>query len=728
MRASLARTLLVLLVAAAVAAYFAFDLQQHLSLSALKAQRDALAAYAGARPVAAIGSYFAAYVLVTALSLPGAAIMTIAGGAIFGLLTGSVVVSFASSIGATLAFLAARFLFRDAVQRRFSRRLKRLNEGVERDGAFYLLSLRLVPVFPFFVINLAAALTPLRTWTFYWVSQLGMLPATVVYVNAGTQLARVSSPGDILSPSLLGAFALLALLPLLARAAIQWLKSRRVRMHFKRPSRFDYNLIVIGGGSAGLVTSYIAAAVRARVALVERDKMGGECLNTGCVPSKTLIRSARLLANARDSARFGIRSMRADFDFAEIMGRVRKVIATIAPHDSRERYEKLGVDCIAGEARIVSPWEVEVDGRRLSGRELVVATGSSPVVPDLPGLDALEWVTTDTVWSLDTQPNELVVLGGGPIGCELAQAFSRLGSKVTIVEMAPQLLGREDADAAQEVEAALRENDGMTVATSCKALRCEGAGNRGTLVCEQRGQELRFDFDRLLLALGRRPNVDSAGLKSLGVALSEKGTIVTDPFLRTNFPSISVCGDVAGPWQFTHTAAHQAWYAAVNSLLRPFWSFRTDYSVIPWCTYTDPEVARVGLSEAEAAEQGVDVEVTRYDLAELDRAITDGEVRGFVKVLTSRGSDKIQGATIVGSHAGELIAEFVLAMKHGLGLNKLLGTIHVYPTLMEANKYAAGKWKRAHAPETLLRWLERWFYWRLGGNRTGPVSDRTGEK
>ena len=724
MRISFARGLLVLVVASAIAAFFVFDLQQYVSLAELKVQRDALATFAETRPVLAIGGYFIAYVLMAALSLPGAAVFTIAGGAIFGLVIGSVVVSFASSVGATLAFLAARFLFRSSVQRRFKERLVRLNEGVERDGPFYLLSLRLVPVFPFFVINLAAALTPLKTWTFYWVSQVGMLPATVVYVNAGTQLAQVSSPGDILSPSLLAAFALLALLPLLARWAIGWLKSRRVRMRFERPANFDYNLIVIGGGSAGLVTSYIAAALRAKVALVERDKMGGECLNTGCVPSKTLIRSARLLADARDSERFGIRSLHAEFDFRDLMARVRGVIAAIEPHDSVERYRSLGVDCIAGDARVVSPWEVEVDGRRLSARALVVATGSHPVVPPLPGLAAIDYLTTDTLWQIEEQPGKLLVLGGGPIGCELAQAFGRIGSQVTVVEMAPQLLGREDADAASEVEKALGNHDGVRIETSCKALRCEGEGPAGVLICERDGEELHFAFDRLLLALGRRPNVKSAGLAELGVALSDKGAVVTDPFLRTNFPSISVCGDVAGPYQFTHVAAHQAWFASVNSLLQPFWSFRADYSVIPWCTFTDPEVARVGLSEADAKEQGTDVEVTRYELAELDRAITDGEPRGFVKVLTDRGSDRIRGATIVGSHAGEMIAEFVLAMKHGIGLNKLLGTIHVYPTLMEANKYAAGAWKREHKPERLLQWLSRYFAWRRGRPKDQPQHAR----
>lgn len=717
MRSNISRLLLAFAVVALIGLFFAFDLQQYLSLAELKAQRDALVSYTESRPLLSIGVYFAAYVIMAALSLPGAALMTIAGGAIFGLLTGTIVVSFASTIGATLAFLAARFLFRESVQRRFSGRLKRLNEGVRRDGGYYLLTLRLVPVFPFFVINLVAALTALRTWTFYWVSQLGMLPATVVYVNAGTQLGQLSEADDILSPSLLGAFLLLALLPLLMRWLLAWLKSRRVRSQFPRPSHFDYNLIVIGAGSGGLVTSYIAAAVNAKVALIERDKMGGECLNTGCVPSKTLLRSARLLADARRSSDLGIRSMQAEFDFADVMKRVHNVISTIAPHDSVERYESLGVDCIRGDAKVVSPWEIEVDGRRLSARALVVATGSKPVIPDIPGLEEIEYVTTDDLWSHKTLPGKLVVLGGGPIGCEMTQAFSRLGSEVTIVERGSQLLSREDEDAADEVTRSLRDRDGVQVALSCEATRCEGSGARGTLVCEQDGQERRFDFDLLLLALGRRANVDGTGLRETGVELADNGSVATDPFLRTNFPSISVCGDVAGPYQFTHVAAHQAWYAAVNSLLRPYWSFSADYSVIPWCTFTDPEVARVGLSEGEAREQDIDVEVTRYGIDELDRAITDGEAQGFVKVLTRAGSDKILGATIVGAHAGDLIAEFVLAMKHNLGLNKILGTIHVYPTFMEANKYVAGAWKRANAPERLLRWARAFFDWRRGRER-----------
>ncbi|MEM9401303.1 MAG: FAD-dependent oxidoreductase [Pseudomonadota bacterium] len=714
MQKNLGKLILVLAVGAAIAAFIFFDLQQYLSLAELRAQRDALVAFAKAEPVLSIGGYFVVYTLMAALSLPGAAVLTIAGGAIFGLAVGTVAVSFASSIGATLAFFAARYLLRDSIQKRFSQRLQRIDQGVEKDGGFYLFSLRLVPVFPFFVINLVAGLTALKGRTFYWVSQLGMLPGTIVYVNAGTQLGQISSAGDILSPSLIGAFVLLAVLPFLARGILAWVQGRRVRARFDRPKGFDYNLIVIGGGSAGLVTSYIAAAINAKVALIERHKMGGECLNTGCVPSKALLKSASLVAAARDSQKLGIRSMQAEFDFKDVMRRVHDVIADIAPHDSVERYTGLGVDCITGEAKVVSPWEVEVNGKRLSARALVVATGSQPVVPPIDGIDNIDYLTSDTLWDVDKQPGKLVVLGGGPIGCELTQAFSRLGSDVTLVEMAPQLLGREDDDAAAAVLKSLRDHDGVNVALSTRAVRVDGNGESGALVCEQDGKEVRFEFDRLLLALGRRANSNSAGIEDIGVEIANNGAVATDPYLRTNYPSISVCGDVAGPYQFTHVAAHQAWFASVNSLLRPFWSFRVDYSVIPWCTFTSPEVARVGLNETDAREQGIDVEVTRYGIDDLDRAITESEASGFVKVLTPPGSDKILGATIVGNHAGELIAEFVLAMKHGLGLNKLLGTIHIYPTMMEANKYVAGEWKRANKPEKLLEYVRRFFAWRRG--------------
>lgn len=684
-----------------------------LTLDELKVRQADLSHWVTANRWWAAAAFFLVYVAVAATSLPGAAVLTIAAGALFGLWEGTVLVSFASTIGASLAFLVARFALRERLRKRYGERLQKIDAGITRDGWRYLLTLRLVPAFPFFLVNLLAGVTALPLRTYYWVSQLGMLPATVVYVYAGTQLARIDSLADVLSPGLLGAFVLLGLLPLLAKVFTKWLAARQVYREYDKPQRFDYNLLVIGAGSGGLISAYIAATVKARVGLVEKSAMGGDCLNTGCVPSKALLRTARLLAEARDSQRYGVGAMTAEFDFADAMERVQQVIAKIAPHDSIERYTGLGVEVISGEAKVVSPWEVEVDGRRLTARSLIIATGARPLVPPIPGLDAAQYLTSDTIWALRELPPRLLVLGGGPIGCELAQAFARFGSQVTVVEMAPRLLGREDADAAALVAGRL-QSEGVRLATGHKALRVDGSGATGRVMCEHDGDEVAFEYDALLVALGRSANVEGFGLEELGVRLNERKTIDADPMLRTNYPNILVCGDVTGPYQFTHVASHQAWYATVNALLAPWWSFKVDYRVIPWATFTEPELARVGLSEDEAREQKIEVDVTRYALDGLDRAITDGVDAGFVKVLTAPGKDRILGATIVGAHASEMLAEFVLAMKHGIGLNKLLGTIHIYPTMAEANKNVAGIWKRANAPQRVLDWAKRYFAWRRG--------------
>jgi len=708
------RLLLIAVLAVIALAAWRLGLVDQLNLETLKARHADLSAWTQAHLGLAFTGFFVLYVVVTAVSIPGAAVLTLAAGALFGLLAGIVLVSFASTLGATLAFLSARFVLRDSLETRYRERLQSINAGVKRDGGFYLFTLRLVPLFPFFLINLLSGLTALPTRTFYWVSQLGMLPGTIAYVFAGTQLAQIQNARDVLSPGLISAFVLLGILPLLMRNMVQWMQARKIYAGHRKPRRFDYNLIVIGAGSAGLVSAYIGSAVKARVALIEKHKMGGDCLNTGCVPSKALIRSARLLAEARNSAHYGIARMDAQFDFAQVMDRVANVVRKVAPHDSVARYRELGVDVIQGNARLVSPWQVEVDGRRLSARSIIIASGAQPLVPGIPGLDQVPYLTSDSLWNLRTLPKQLVVLGGGPIGCELTQCFARFGSEVTLVEMAARLLPREDADAAEEVRARF-VGEGITVATAHKALRVEHDGSGGRLICEHDGREVSFAFDQLLLALGRRANSAGFGLQELGVTLRGNGTIEADALLRTNFPNIHVCGDVTGPFQFTHVAAHQAWYAAVNALLAPWWSFKVDYRVIPWATFTDPEVARVGLSEDEAAQRGIAVEVTRYGIDDLDRAIADGSDSGFVKLLTAPGKDRILGATIVGAHAGDLLAEIVLAMKHGIGLNQLLGTIHTYPTMSEANKFAAGVWKRAHAPQRALRLAERFFRWRRGG-------------
>lgn len=703
------KALILGVVVAAIAAFFILDLGQYLSLEYLKASRAEFAALYAERPLLTATAYFLLYIAVTALSLPGAAIMTLAGGALFGLATGFILISFASTIGATLAFLVARFVLRDSIRARFGQRVKAFDAGVERDGAFYLFALRLVPVFPFFMINLVMGLTGMRVGVYYLVSQLGMLPGTLVYVNAGTQIGQIETLGGLLSPALIGSFALLGLFPLLARKILDLIKARRVYRGWKQPTSFDRNLIVIGAGAGGLVSAYIAAAVKAKVTLIEKHQMGGDCLNTGCVPSKALIKSAKTVHLTQRAEELGLRKVDVDFDFGEVMERVQRVIRTIEPHDSVERYSELGVECIQGEARLVSPWEVEVNGQRLSARSIVLATGARPFIPPIKGLDGAPWFSSDTIWSLREQPNKIVVLGGGPIGSELTQAFARLGSEVIQVEMGARIMPREDAEVAAEVTARFRA-EGVDVRTETRAEEVVQRDSQWYLRCVTPQGDVELPFDALLIAVGRQPRLEGYGLKELGVRTNR--VIETDEFLRTNFPNIFAVGDVAGPYQFTHTAAHQAWYAAVNALFGQFKKFRADYSVIPWCTFTDPEVARVGLSEDEAQEQGVAYEVTRYGIDDLDRAIADEDAHGFVKVLTVPGKDRILGVVIVGEHAGDLLAEYVLAMRHGLGLNKILGTIHTYPTLAEANKYAAGEWKRAHAPQALLRWVEKYHNWR----------------
>ncbi len=698
----------------AVLLYRHYELGQLLTLDSLKASRDSLLAQYQQRPLATLAVFFVVYVVATALSFPGATIFTLAAGAMFGLWVGLLVVSFASSLGATLAFLASRYLLRDSVQSRFGKQLAPINEGVKRDGALYLLTLRLVPVFPFFMINLLMGLTPMAARRFYWVSQLGMLAGTAVYVNAGTQLAAIQSLRDVVSPGLLLSFALLGVFPLIGKAIADWLKVRKVYAKWAKPKTFDRNIVVIGAGSGGLVTSYIAAVVKARVTLVEGHKMGGDCLNFGCVPSKALIRSAKLAHQIRKAGALGVRDAQGTVDFAAVMARVQRVVADIEPHDSVERYTGLGVEVLQGRARITSPWSVEITTpagtQTLTTRNIVIAAGAQPFVPPIQGLAEVGCVTSDTVWGLTELPRRLVVLGGGPIGCELAQSFARLGSQVTQVEMAPRVMLREDDDAAALVTAALQA-DGVRLLTGHQAVRCERVGDVKRLIVKHGDAEIALEFDELLCAVGRSARVTGYGVEELGIELSPRKTIATDAYLRTNYPNIYAVGDVAGPYQLTHVAAHQAWYAAVNALFGRFKKFKADYSVIPWATFTDPEVARVGLSEAEAREQGIAYELARFELKELDRAIADGATNGFIKVLTVPGKDKILGVTIVGEHAGDLLAEYVLAMKHGLGLNKILGTIHTYPTLAEANKYVAGEWKRAHAPQGLLAWVERFHAW-----------------
>ena len=666
--------------------------------------------------------FFALYVLVTATSLPVAVWMTLAAGALFGFWWGLLLVSFASSIGATMAFLLSRYLLRDWVQAKLGDYSQTINTGLEKDGIFYLFSLRLIPALPFFAVNLLMGLTAMKSWRFYWVSQLGMLLGTAVYVNAGTQLFQLTSVSDISSPFLLISFAALGLLPWMARFALDFYQRRKVYAKWVKPKLFDRNVIIIGAGAAGLVSAYIAAVVRAKVTLIETREMGGDCLNYGCVPSKALIKSAKVAHQIKHADRFGLEASNPSFSFNKVMQRIHQVIAAIAPHDSIERYQSLGVEVLQGHAKLTSPWKLDIthaDGSitQLTSRSIIIATGAAPFVPALPGLDTTGYLTSDTLWEKlryeDKPPQRLVILGGGPIGCELAQSFARLGSQVTQVEMLDRLMIREDLEVSQFVKEAL-QHDGVKVLTDHTALSCgvtklEDNEDKWLEVAHQ-GQNRRINFDQIIVAVGRAPRLKGFGLEALGISTDK--VVQTNDYLATLFPNIYAAGDVAGPYQFTHAAAHQAWYACVNALFGQFKRFKVDYRVMPWATFVDPEVARVGLNEQEAIQQGIPYQVTRYGIDDLDRAICDGAAEGFVKVLTVPEKDKILGVTIVGAHAAELIAEFVIAMKYNLGLNKVLGTIHIYPTMAEANKYVAGDWKRNQVNPKLLLWLKRYHTWR----------------
>lgn len=701
------------IVLALIILFYRMGWQKFLSLTYVQESLGRFQQFTAEQPVYAIGSYFLIYVLVAAFSFPGAAILTLLGGALFGALLGTIVVSFASTIGATLAFLGTRFLAGDIVAKKMNSQMKAINDGITKDGNWYLLTLRLLPIFPFFVINLAMGLTTISVKNFFLISQLGMLPGTFVFVNAGKELSNITTLSGILSPRLLIAFSLLGLLPMIIKFCIARFKAYKIYSKYSRPKSYEYNIIVIGAGSGGLVTAYIAAAVNAKVALIEKHKMGGDCLNTGCVPSKALIRTARFLREQKNSKKYGVEKASAEFNFTSAMSRVHDVINKIEPHDSVARYTELGVECIQAEAQILDPWTVSASGRIMTAKNIVIASGARPRVPKITGLQLVNYVTSDTIWNLKELPKRFLVLGGGPIGCELAQAFAALGSQVTILEMGSQILGREDQDVISSILQVF-ENEKIQIKTSVKIKSFEKAGTENLIIFEQSGVEERIAFDVVLLATGREPNVTGFGLEKLGIELTDRKTIQVDPFLRTTVPNIYACGDVVGPFQFTHAASHQAWFTSVNSLFSPFKKFKINYDHLPYSTFTSPEISRIGLNEADAKLKSIPIEITKYPIDDLDRAIADSSDYGFVKVLTVPGKDKILGVTIVADHASDLLPEFVLAMKHGLGLNKILSTIHAYPTMSEANKYAAGVWKKAHAPQKVLGFLKKFHSWRRG--------------
>ena len=689
-----------------------FGLSEYLTLDYIKENQIRFQQYYTNNTALTLSIFFFIYVITTGLSLPGATVLTLTAGALFGLVTGTVVVSFASTIGATLAFLSSRFLLRSYVEKKFNKYIEPINQGVQKDGAFYLFTLRLIPIFPFFVINLVMGITKIGPLKYFIVSQIGMLAGTIVYVNAGLQIGSINSLSGILSFKLILSFALLGIFPLIAKKLINSIKANKIYARYKRPKKFDYNMVVIGGGAAGLVTAYISAAVKAKVALIEKEKMGGDCLNTGCVPSKAIIKSAKLAYRMKNANKYGLENVTTNINFKNIMNRVHHVIAKIEPHDSIERYTNLGVDCIQGAAKIISPWEIEVNGKVITSKNITIATGASPMLPKLSGIELITPLTSENLWQLQELPSKMIVLGGGPVGCEMAQSFSRLGSKVTQVEMNDRIMSYEDLEVSVHIEKKFQE-EGITLLTKHIAKEIKVEGSKKVLVLDFQGKEVKIEFDEILFAIGRKANIQGFGVEELGITIRENKTIDANEFMQTNFPNIYVCGDVTGPFQLTHTASHQAWYCAVNALFGKLKKFKVDYSVIPWATYCDPEVATVGLNEQRAKELNIPYELTTYGIDDLDRAIADSEDHGLVRVLTEPGTDKILGATIVSNHASDILVEFITAMKYGLGLNKILGTIHIYPTMGEANKYLAGNWKKKQTSEKVFQWLKRFHSWNM---------------
>jgi pyruvate/2-oxoglutarate dehydrogenase complex dihydrolipoamide dehydrogenase (E3) component/uncharacterized membrane protein YdjX (TVP38/TMEM64 family) len=697
MKTSLKFVFLILLTFTLIASY-QLGYFSYLNLDFVKNSLVEFRNYDNLEPIQTKLIFFISYIAVVAINLPGATFLTLLAGALFGLVNGFLIVSFASTIGASLAFLISRFLFRDWIQSKFGEQLNFVNEGLKNDGAFYLLTLRLIPAFPFFLINVLMGLTQIKLFTFYWVSQIGMLAGTFIYVQAGVELSKINNIKDIVGPSMILTFTALGLMPFVFKWVIAAYKNKKIYEDFKKPSQFDYNTVVIGAGAAGLVSSYISAAVKAKVALIESNKMGGDCLNYGCVPSKALIKSAKVAHLIKNSSKYGIESKLSPLDFNAVMTRVKNAITGIEPHDSVDRYSKLGVDCYSAKAEVLSPFEVRVNDKVLTTKNIIIASGAEPVVPNVEGLNKVKYLTSESLWNLNQLPAKFLVIGGGAIGCELAQAFQRLGSKVTLIEKNSKILGRSDEKASSVILSQLL-SEGVDVRLNSELINFV---NQDQATISESGKSTVLEFDKVLFALGRKARAENSGLDVLKLELNPNKTIKHNEFMQTRFSNIYVCGDVAGPIQLTHVAAHQAWYASVNALFSPVKKFKVDYSVVPSVVFTDPEVAQVGLTTAEAKSQGLVFQETVYEIDDLDRAICEGDIKGFIKILTKQNSDQIIGATIVSANAGELIAELSLAMKYKLGLKKILGTIHSYPTWSESLKMTAGRWQQNNKPEKLL--------------------------
>jgi len=705
------RIVIAIIIVILIALYVIYDVGSYLTVANLKAHQIEFIRFYNKNLLYTLSVYFGLYIIVTALSLPGVAIMTLAGGAIFGVWMGTLLVSVASALGATLSFLVSRVFLKNYLQKKHANKLAIISDGLRKDDLFYLFTLRLIPVFPFYLINLLMGQTPIKTAQFFLMSILGMLPGTLVYVNAGSQIANIKTFLGIFSPGVLVSLILLGMFPFVARKIVEHLKTRKYLHQYFKPRKFDYNLVIIGGGPAGLVSANIASTMNAKVALIEKSNMGGGSLNTASVPSKALIRSAKLLYEIGHPRNLGIRRAKADFGIDSIMERVQNTIKKLEPRDMTGHLTESGVECIKGAARIITPYEVRVNGRSLITQNIIIATGAKPKLPEINGLEMIDYFTSETIWNLNVLPAKLLILGGGPTGCEFAQSFRRLGSHVTIVEQNNRILNNEDEDVVAYISQKFKD-EGIHVLLGCEAVRVVVDAQRKLFVCKHANKNIAIEFDEILVATGQVANTDGFGAQDLNLHTTVNGEIEVDEFLRTNFPNIFACGDVAGPYKYTHMASYQAWHAVVNALFQPFKKYKIDYSVVPRATFTDPELACVGINEIEAKEMKIKYDVSNFRLEELDKAEINCQTKGMVKVLTMPGRDIILGVSIVSSHASEMISEFVTAMTHGIGLHQIFKTIHIYPTFSEANQYVAANWKNLRSQGVVLKFL-RWFHrWR----------------
>lgn len=690
-----------------------FDLTRYLNLAYIKSQVEIWAYQLENNLFIFSLIFFLIYVIVTSLSIPGAALLTLLAGTLFGLVGGTIIVSFASTLGATGSFLFSRYLLKDNIEKKFRASYKKINEGLLKEGPLYLFALRLVPIVPFFVINLVMGITRIRVLTYMLTSQVGMLAGTIVYVNAGRSLRELNSTAGIFTFKLWISFILLASLPFISKKILASIRKIKAYKQFKKPKKFDTNLVVIGAGSGGLISAYIAATIKAKVILIEKNKMGGDCLNTGCVPSKAILSASKYARVHLEAKKHGITLSPPKISFSSIMESVHKAIETVAPHDCIERYESLGVQCVQGEAKIISPWEVKVNDRVITTKSIIIATGGTPRIPDIQGITPSiinDYIlTSDTVWSLTTLPPSLLILGGGPIGCEMALAFSSMGSEVTLVHTHSHILSKEDDEVGAFAETILQKN-GVKIICNHTAIEVhKKARNIVVDVQNKEGKTQSIACNKMLCAIGRTAHLDNVLEKNIHIDTLENGSISTNKALQTNIPNIYAVGDCVGPHQFTHIASHMAWYAAVNALLGHIKTFEINYAIVPAVTFLTPEIGRVGLSEKEAKEQGIEYQVSIYHMNESDRAIAEQKTEGFIKVITAGTSDTILGAVVISERGGEILAQFILAMKNKLGLGKILGTILPYPTYAESAKSVAGVWKKKNAPDKIINLLGKYF-------------------